>query len=127
MPPHVLAENGEWMLEMRMLRAETPADGISAAGKYWTSTSPGSFHIRVYPIPRCTRNGPDVASWHQADMPQQSLHVRYRGRTSLFGCIVESTRMTQRGVDSFLNEVLGLERSKLFQGGLRLTELDFAA
>jgi|SRR5450755_1992781 hypothetical protein len=37
MPPGVLAEHGAWMLEMRMLRAETPADGISAAGKYWTS------------------------------------------------------------------------------------------
>jgi hypothetical protein len=53
MPPGVPAEHGEWMLEMRMLRAETPADGISAAGKYWTSASPGSFHIRVYPTP-CT-------------------------------------------------------------------------
>jgi hypothetical protein len=62
MPPGVLAEHGEWMLEMRMLRAETPADGISAAGKYWTSASPGSFYIRAYPTPS-TRNGPDVASW----------------------------------------------------------------
>ena len=33
MPPGVLAEHGAWMLEMRMLRAETPADGISATGK----------------------------------------------------------------------------------------------
>ena len=59
--PGVLAEHGAWMLEMRMLRAERPADGISATGKYWTSASPGSFHIRRYPTPY-TRNGPDVAS-----------------------------------------------------------------
>src|SRR6185437_12478694 len=62
MPPGVLAEHGAWMLEMRMLRAETPADGISAAGKYWTLASPGSLHIRPYPTP-CNRNWPDVASW----------------------------------------------------------------
>jgi hypothetical protein len=54
--PCVLAEHGAWMFEMRMLRAETPADGLSAAGKGWTSASPGSFHIRVYPTP-FTRNG----------------------------------------------------------------------
>ena len=29
------------------VRAETPADGLSAAGK--RSASPGSFYIRVYP------------------------------------------------------------------------------
>jgi hypothetical protein len=60
------------MLEMTMLRAEAPADGISAAGKYWTSASPGSFHIRPYPTPcapqlaRCrflARNGHAEVSW----------------------------------------------------------------
>jgi hypothetical protein len=45
----VLAEHGAWMFEMRLLRAETPADGLSAAGKRWTSASPRSFYIRVYP------------------------------------------------------------------------------
>jgi hypothetical protein len=80
MPPGVLAEYGAWMLEMRMLRAETPADGINAAGKYWTSASPGSFHIRPYPTP-CTRNGPDVASWHNSDMPPWSLYVRCWGQS----------------------------------------------
>jgi hypothetical protein len=39
-PLGVLAEHGAWMFEMRMLRAETPDDGISAACKYWTSASP---------------------------------------------------------------------------------------
>jgi hypothetical protein len=72
MPPGVHAEHREWMLEMRMLRAETLADGISAAGKYRTSTSLGSFHIRVYPTP-CTRNGPDVAS---ADITEVSAPLQ---------------------------------------------------
>src|SRR5450759_44122 len=60
------------MFEMRMLRVETPA-GLSAAGKRWTSASPGSFHIGVYPTP-CTRNGPDVASWHKADVARDDSH-----------------------------------------------------
>ena len=78
--PGVLAEHGAWMLEMRMLRAETPADGISAAGKYCTSASPGSFYLWVYPTP-CTRNEPDVASWQivlQKSQKAQRLISRQR-------------------------------------------------
>jgi hypothetical protein len=84
MPPGVLAEHAAWMLEVRMLRAETPNDGISAAYKCWTSASPGSFHITVYPT-RCTRNGPDVASWHFSDMSCLAGDARFQGlkRTSL--------------------------------------------
>lgn len=51
MPPGVFAEHGAWMLEMRMLRAETPTAEISAAGKYWTSAAPGAC-TSGYILPR---------------------------------------------------------------------------
>src|SRR6185437_6170839 len=50
--PGILAGYGAWMLEMRMFRAKTPDDGISAVGKYWTSASSGSLSHQAisYPV-----------------------------------------------------------------------------
>ncbi len=77
--------------------AHSQADAIIAYGDYnWTFCCLfyGNTHDKKVSRLVCHHN---FRCWHETDMLQQSVHVRYRGRTGLFGCSAETTLLTLLG------------------------------